>query len=76
MRPWESQRWLELYRLAVLELDPLVFPERSRPAEAAISARIAELGSSEIASGELAALSEAFDVLRILAKHHLLKRNC
>ena len=76
MRPWENQRWLELNRFAVLEPDPVVFPERSRPAEAAINARIAELGSSEIASGEFAALNEALDVLRILAKHHLVKRNC
>ena len=76
MRPWENQYWLEFYRLAALELDPAVFPERSRGAEAAIRARIAELGSSEIASGELAALNEALDVLRVLAKHHLVKRNC
>jgi hypothetical protein len=67
-RPWETQPWFELYRLAVLEADRTILPDRVHAAEVAIKARLAELGDMHDIP-EIGALRNALAVLRLLEKH-------
>jgi hypothetical protein len=67
-RPWETQPWFELYRLAVLETDGTKLPDRLHAAKAAIKERLAELGDLHDIP-EMGALRNALAVLQLLEKH-------
>jgi hypothetical protein len=67
----QEQRWVELYRTALLELDCTMLPERIRYAHDAIQKRLAKLatnGTGKSALAEQRALEDALRNLRILAK--------
>ena len=67
-RPWETQDWFDLYRLAVLETDQTKLPDRLQAAKTAIKAQLAELGDRQDIP-EVGALRNAQIVLQWLEKH-------
>jgi hypothetical protein len=58
--------WQELYKAAILELDPMQLQDRVQAAESAISAR-ASLGV-QISRGERRAMDDALSALRMLKR--------
>ena len=67
-RPWETQDWFDLYRLAVLETDPNQTARSLQAAKTAIKTRLAELGDRQDIP-EVGALRNALIVLQVLEKH-------
>jgi hypothetical protein len=57
--------WRELYRAAVLELDPVLLPVRVKAAEDAINAR---LGDAQIPRDEHRDIDDALSALRRLKR--------
>jgi len=76
-RPWEHQPWNEPYQNAVLELDSAKLCGRIEVARKAINLRIAELWCSPSDRtgdmGELEALQDALNVLRLLENESMRK---
>ena len=66
--PWECKTWANLYRAAVLELDPSKMPTKIRVARSVISARLSEIGHSVDDEPEQRALEEALNVLAFLER--------
>jgi len=65
---WDHQSWVRSYECAVLEMDIAKLSQRIQIAEAAISARLAELNNPTDLQ-EPNALREALRVLQLIAKH-------
>jgi hypothetical protein len=68
-RPWERHPWANVYRIALLEVNPDQMPARIRVAKSVIRTRVAEVGKSQRHEPELKALEDALKVLRILEEY-------
>ena len=65
-RPWECKIWTNLYRAAVLELEPNKMPTKIRAARYVINQRLSEIRHSVDDKPEQHALEEALNVLGLL----------
>jgi hypothetical protein len=67
----ESQRWHQLYEVAVLELDPMKLKERIEAAEVAIGEREIKLRSIGAPIEELTMIADARRTLTVLRSNEL-----
>jgi len=68
MEPWEAQRWVALYKAAMIEVDLSKLPERIANAKSAMTDRTKHLSASNDGQAELEAIADALKGLRILRK--------
>ncbi len=57
MEPWEAQRWVVLYKAAMIEVDLSKLPERIANAKSAMTDRTKHLSASNGGQAELAQLA-------------------
>ena len=66
---WERHPWANVYRIALLEVDPNEILARIRVAKSAVKTRIADVGKSQSLEPELKALEDALKILRVLEEY-------
>jgi hypothetical protein len=67
----QQETWLELYRCALLELDPSRLPMRVQEARQAIERRLRELTPGNGNQTHLQALTDALQNLRVLSRSEM-----
>jgi hypothetical protein len=70
--PWSNQRWVTLYKVAMVETVRARLKDRIDDAKSAMTDRARELASATDAQPELDALADAGKGLRVLEKETIL----
>ncbi len=68
MSPWRNQRWVMLYKVAMVETVRARLKDRIDDAKSAMTDRSSELAAATDAQPELDALADAVNGLRVLEK--------
>ncbi len=68
MSPWRNQRWIMLYKVAMVETVRARLKDRIDDAKSAMTDRSSELAATTDAQPELDALADAVNGLRVLEK--------
>jgi hypothetical protein len=70
--PWRSQRWVTLYKVAMVETERAKLKDRIDDAKSAMTDRSRELVAATDAQAELDALADAIKGLRVLEKETII----
>lgn len=72
MSPWRNQRWVTLYKVAMVETERAKLKDRIDDAKSAVTDRARELAAATDAQPELDALADAIKGLRVLERETIL----
>lgn len=70
--PWRNQRWVTLYKVAMVETERAKLKDRIDDAKSAVTDRARELAAATDAQPELDALADAIKGLRVLERETIL----